>query len=427
MRVLMFGWEFPPHISGGLGTACHGITSGLLNHGVKILFVVPKIFDSENEKIVELIDASEISIDTQAELYSEIWKGLEYIHVSSSIVPYTSPEEFAYRSEEKISNKQSSPFSIKYELSGEYGHDIMIEVARYALIAASIANDNYFDVIHAHDWLTYPAGITAKRISGKPLIIHVHATEFDRSGEHINQEIYEIEREGMRVADHIISVSEFTRNIIINRYGIDPSKISAIHNGVVSGEQYEKNNLIREQKNKIVTFLGRVTFQKGPDYFVKAAQKVLCKNPDVHFVMAGNGDMLNRMIKLAAELGISSRFHFTGFLNREDVRRLYALSDVYVMPSVSEPFGITPLEAIQENIPVIISKQSGVAEVLNHVIKVDFWDTDALADAINGILNYPSLTIQQTQNSFEVLQVLNWNNTAEKIIAVYTSLNCKTQ
>lgn len=421
----MFGWEFPPHISGGLGTACYGITSGLMKQGVDVLFVVPKLFGGENKETAHLISASDVTIDVKKKLFLDCWDKLTYLQISSTLIPYTSPEEFAKLNEVKSSLTETfctSPFSFHFELSGEYGSDIMKEIARYALVAAKVATENKFDVIHAHDWLTFPAGIAAKQASRKPLIIHVHATEFDRSGEHINQEVYEIEKAGMEAADHIISVSELTKKIIIDRYGINPEKISAVHNGVHAKSENENSQAIKKVKKYIVTFLGRITFQKGPDYFVEAANKVLKKNPDVHFVMAGSGDMMNRMIKRVAELRISSRFHFTGFLKGDDVNSMYAMSDVYVMPSVSEPFGIAPLEAMQENVPVIISKQSGVAEVLHHVIKVDFWDTDALADAINGLINYSALSKNHKQTNNAMLQNLNWEKTGERIKDIYQSV-----
>ena len=297
----------------------------------------------------------------------------------------------------------------------------MEEVSRYAMVAATIANENSFDVIHAHDWLTYPAGIAAKRVSGKPLVIHVHATEFDRSGENVNTITYGIERMGMMEADKIITVSNLTRNIVINKYGIDPSKVVTVHNAVDFKETapYEIKRGVDE---KIVTFLGRITFQKGPGYFIEAAAKVLKRCDNVRFVMAGNGDLLNRSIRRVAKLGIADRFHFTGFLKGDDVKRMFAYSDVYVMPSVSEPFGISPLEAMKSNVPVIISKQSGVAEVLKYAIKIDFWDIDAMADSIYALLNYPALSHMSTEYGMKEVNALKWENAAKKIKAVYESV-----
>ena len=241
----------------------------------------------------------------------------------------------------------------------------MEEVARYAMIGAQVAKENEgkFDVIHAHDWLTYYAGIAAKRVSGKPLVVHMHATEYDRSGENVNQVVYDIERSGMAAADKVIAVSNLTRKIVIEKYNINPDKVVTVHNAV----RFADGNKVFEERgisDKIVTFLGRITYQKGPDYFVEAAAKVLQKVPNVHFVMAGSGDLFNHVVKRVAKLGIADRFHFTGFLKGDEVHRMFDMSDVYVMPSVSEPFGISPLEAMKSNVPVIISKQSGVAEVL---------------------------------------------------------------
>ncbi|NCO54617.1 MAG: glycosyltransferase family 4 protein, partial [Bacteroidetes bacterium] len=277
------------------------------------------------------------------------------------------------------------------------------------------------DVIHAHDWLTYPAGIAAKKISKKPLVIHVHATEFDRSGENINQFVYDIEKKGMEIADRIITVSNLTRNIVIERYGINPDKVFTVHNGV---ESLGNENIIQNKgfPEKLVSFLGRVTFQKGPDYFVEAAYKVLQKDKNVRFVMAGSGDMLYRMVRRVGQLGISSRFQFAGFLKGEDVNRLFTISDVYVMPSVSEPFGISPLEAMRSSVPVIISKQSGVAEVLKYAIKVDFWDIDALSDAIYGLINYQGLSKMFRKYGREEVDNLKWENSALNVKKIYESI-----
>ena len=296
----------------------------------------------------------------------------------------------------------------------------MEEVARYAVVAAQVARDleGQFDVIHAHDWLTYYAGIAAKRVSGKPLVVHMHATEFDRSGENINTQVYAIERAGMEAADRVIAVSNLTRSIVINRYGIPAGKVMTVHNAVRFAE-HAGAAPERGVKDKIVTFLGRITYQKGPDYFVEAAAKVLRRIPNVRFVMAGSGDMMNHVIRRVARLGIADRFHFTGFLRGEDVHKMFQLSDVYVMPSVSEPFGISPLEAMRSNVPVIISKQSGVAEVLDYAVKVDYWDVDALADAIFALIEYPALGKMFASKGLEEVTNLKWNDAAAKIKTVY--------
>jgi len=292
------------------------------------------------------------------------------------------------------------------------------EVTRYAVVAANLAAREKFDVIHSHDWLTFPAGIAAKMVSGKPLVVHVHATEFDRSGENINQAVFDVEQRGMMVADKVITVSNYTRNIVITRYGIPEDKVVTVHNAVDFSDEQDME-FERGVSEQIVTFLGRVTFQKGPDYFVEAANKVLKRTHNVRFVMAGSGDMLNRMIRRVAQLGIAHKFHFTGFLKGPDVNRMFHLSDVYVMPSVSEPFGISPLEAMRSSVPVIISKQSGVSEVLKYAIKVDFWDIDALADSIYGLLNYNALSTFFIRHGQEEVNSLKWDNAASKVIEAY--------
>jgi glycosyltransferase involved in cell wall biosynthesis len=286
-------------------------------------------------------------------------------------------------------------------------------------VAEAIARDNEFDVIHAHDWLTYPAGIAAKRVSGKPLIIHVHATDFDRSGGRVNPQVYAMEKEGMDAADQIITVSNLTRNMVIEKYFINPEKVTTIYNAVEPVSQEEKIRLKKGVDEKIVTFLGRITMQKGPEYFVEAANLVLQKMKNVRFVMAGSGDMMNSMIKRVAELKISDRFHFTGFLKGDDVFDMFKMSDVFVMPSVSEPFGIVPLEAMQSDVPVIISYQSGVSEILNYAIKIDYWDTYAMADAIFGLLNYPSLHNMFKKYGKEEVDNLQWKNSAAQVREIY--------
>lgn len=420
----MFGWEFPPHISGGLGTACYGLSKGLLHHDVEVLFVVPKIFGDEETENIRLISASDIPFEGSEHLYHELWQKFTVLGVHSLLMPYVSPEEFARAS--KFS-RPSGPdvidtlFSTRFHFTGKYGANLFSEVARYAVVAARIAAMYDFDVIHAHDWLTYPAAIAARQVSGKPFIAHVHATEFDRSGEHINPEVYEMEREGMHAADKIIAVSNYTRNIIITRYGIPPEKVIAVHNAVMPAV----NSTGKTEKlfpEKLVTFLGRITFQKGPDYFVEAAYKILQKDDNVRFVMAGTGDMLPKIIRRVAQLRIASKFHFTGFLKGGEVDRIFGLSDVYVMPSVSEPFGISPLEALRSSVPVIISKQSGVAEILRHALKVDFWDVDAIADCIYGLLHYKGISKMFIKYGKAEVENLKWDDAAGKVKNLYSEV-----
>lgn len=426
MRVLMFGWEFPPHISGGLGTACYGLTKGLNQvGGVDVLFVVPKAYGDEDQSRLSLIDAGEVTVSNRMVDYKGFFRRIHFIEVGSSIIPYTTPEEY-----EKLMSKDekgnhllvNTSFSGKLSFAGGYGPDLFQEIANYAAIASILGVSNNFDVIHAHDWLTYPAGIAAKMVSGKPLVVHVHATDFDRSGGSVNPGVYDIEKRGMEMADRVIAVSNLTRNIIIEKYGINPDKVVTVHNAV---EPLEDREILKREKSiddKIVTFLGRVTLQKGPEYFVEAAHLVLQKLKNVRFVMAGSGDMLKHIIHRVSALRIGDRFHFTGFLKGEDVYTMYSLSDVYVMPSVSEPFGISPLEAMQSNVPVIISRQSGVSEILEHAIKIDFWDIHAMADAIYGILQYNGLSSMLRNNVKEEVDNLKWENAALKVKEIYHSV-----
>ncbi|MBQ3175002.1 MAG: glycosyltransferase [Bacteroidales bacterium] len=419
----MFGWEFPPHIAGGLGTACHGLTKGLAKHDVEILFVMPSASGDEDQSAVKIVNASDVPFtQTWSDMQTFLNK-VDFLRVSSNLVPYIDPQLYSeYGSEIKRSEYEQFKvkYGAKYKFSGKYGANLMEEVASYAMVAATIASENTFDVIHAHDWLTYAAGIAAKRISGKPLVIHVHATSFDRgSADNIDTRVFEIERMGMLEADKVITVSNLTRNIVINKYGIDPSKVITVHNAVDFNE-FQQVDVRRGVEDKIVTFLGRITFQKGPEYFIEAAAKVLKRMPNARFVMAGNGDLMNRSIRRVAKLGIADRFHFTGFLRGADVKKMFSYSDVYVMPSVSEPFGISPLEAMKSNVPTIISKQSGVAEVLKYAIKVDFWDIDAMADAMYGLLAYPGLSEMSIRCGVEEVNALKWENAALKIKDVYS-------
>ncbi len=425
----MFGWEFPPHIAGGLGTACYGMTRGLARNGVEVVFVMPRAYGDEDQRFVRVVNASDVeTIGTRDHEFSEeLLEKVSFIHIDSNMLPYISPEEYAAYHDEFVcsgrTHEWTDVWKQRYTFSGKYGANLMEEVARYAMVAAQVAKDleGQFDVIHAHDWLTYFAGIAAKRVSGKPLVVHMHATEFDRSGENINRRVYAIEKAGMQAADRVIAVSELTRRIVIGKYGIPADKVVTVHNAVRFGES-EEAAPERAVKDKVVTFLGRITYQKGPDYFVEAAAKVLQRVSDVRFVMAGSGDLMNHVVRRVAQLGIADRFHFTGFLKGGEVQRMFRLSDVYVMPSVSEPFGISPLEAMRSGVPVIISRQSGVAEVLDYAIKVNYWDVDALADAIYGLLTYPALGRMFASKGLEEVTGLKWTNAAAKIKTVYETV-----
>jgi glycosyltransferase involved in cell wall biosynthesis len=413
MKALMFGWEFPPHILGGLGTASFGLIRGMSKQSdMDIAFVMPKPWGDEDRSFLRLIGANNTPV---------VWKDVGYDYVSERL-KYMNPQEY-FNLREHI----YADFSYKYvndlgciEFSGRYPDNLMEEINNYSIVAGVVARTEQYDVIHAHDWLTYPAGIHAKNVSGKPLVIHVHATDYDRSRGNVNPEVYNIEKNGMDYSDHIITVSNLTRNTVIEKYNQNPAKVTTVHNAV---EPLSKDILSipdkRGVKDKVVTFLGRITMQKGPEYYVEAAAKVLARSKNVRFIMAGSGDMMNQMIRLAAKRNISDRFHFTGFMKGKQVYEIFKSSDVYVMPSVSEPFGISPLEAMQCGVPSIISKQSGCAEILDYAIKIDFWDIDALADSIYGLITYPALHKFLKEEGLREVNNIKWEYAGQKVRTIY--------
>jgi glycosyltransferase involved in cell wall biosynthesis len=423
IRVFMLGWEFPPFISGGLGTACYGLTKAMSRLGLKITFCLPKMVEHQYAAHVNLLSSNSIKSAPAVKL-NEL-TNVTFRTINSSLQPYSSTDVYRQRIEETLKQKQrisTANNTVPLMNKADYAGDMYTEVYRYAAIAAELSANEAFDIIHAHDWMTYPAGITVAALSGKPLIIHVHSTEFDRSGEHVNQMIYDIEREGMHVADRIIAVSHFTRNIIISRYGISGEKVEVVHNGVECNGNGVWNTSTVGNDEKLVLFLGRITMQKGPEYFLRAAKKVLEVMDNVKFVMAGSGDMMHRTIEMAAELGIGSNVLFTGFLRGDDVRKMYRMADLFVMPSVSEPFGLAPLEAMDNDVPVIISKQSGVAEVLAHALQVDFWDIEEMANKIVAVLKYAALkSTLRDHGNFEVRK-LRWKDCAAKCARIYKEI-----
>ena len=415
MKALMFGWEFPPHILGGLGTASYGLTKGMaLQPDMQITFVIPKPYGDEDQSFLKIIGACNVPV---------VWKENNWDYVNQRIGNVMHPDEYFW-----LRNGIKYNFNRIYtndlgciDFSGRYPDNLIEEISNYEAVASVLAHQLDFDIIHSHDWLTYPAGVFAKQISGKPLVIHVHATDFDRSRGQVNPTVYTIEKRGMDAADHIMTVSELTRRTVIEKYNQDPAKVTTVHNAVEplsDAETFTKT----PRKDKVVTFLGRITMQKGPEYFVEAAHLVLQKTKGVRFVMAGSGDMMNAMIDLAAKKGISDRFHFTGFLKGRQVHEMLAESDVYIMPSVSEPFGISPLEAMQVGTPSIISKQSGCAEILTHAIKTDYWDIDAMADAIYSIVKNPSMYKSLRELGREEVNNIKWYDAGLKVRGIYDSV-----
>jgi glycogen(starch) synthase len=413
----MFGWEFPPYNRGGLGTACYGLTKGLCNKGVNVTFVLPKAGGPVHKSShVNLLVASDYYMNNEQ---------LRFLQINSLLAPYISLEEYN-KQYGALSKQQMHDANMHWAADDLYGKDLFEEVYRYSQKAKIIAALEKFDVIHAHDWMTYQAGMEAKRVSGKPLVVHVHATEFDRTGGNPNQYVYDIERAGMHGADRIIAVSSFTKQKIVEHYGIPPQKIEVVHNAVTFTDyNFNKSDIKLAGTDKIVLFLGRITLQKGPDYFLYASKRVLDfvgKSMNIKFIFAGSGDMEGQMIRKAAELGITKNVLFAGWVTGKELDKLYAMADLYVMPSVSEPFGITPLEAMRNNTPCMISKQSGVSEVISHCLKVDFWDVDEMANKMIGVLKHNSLQKCLMENGAAEVRKFNWDLPAEKCINVYSSV-----
>ncbi|MBN1341104.1 MAG: glycosyltransferase family 4 protein [Phycisphaerae bacterium] len=445
MKVLMLGWEFPPFISGGLGTACYGLTKALSDLGTEVLFVLPRAVQSHFSTHVKLMAPTEdCPLGSQAYCLEE-FEHVTFRTIDTALQPYQTPAQYvqrrleAQRRTETILRQQKAEAAavgakqtVHREAAntptpgvvgnpGQYTGDMFQEVERYARLAAQVCQQSSFDVIHAHDWMTYPAGLAVAALTGKPLVVHVHSTEFDRSGEHVNQRIYDIERQGVHEASQVIAVSHLTKSLLCSRYGLAESRINVVYNAIdTNGKRMtDKSFPAIRRDEKIVLFLGRITMQKGPEYFLAAARRVLEVMENVRFIMAGSGDMIRRTVELAAEMGIGHKVLFTGFLRGDDVKKVFQMADVYVMPSVSEPFGIAPLEALSQDVPVIISKQSGVAEVLTHVLKVDFWDINEMANKIIAVLKHPPLqSTLREHGSFEVRK-LSWSDSAERCVDIY--------
>lgn len=417
MKVLMFGWEFPPHILGGLGTASYGLTKGMSEQkDLEITFCIPKPRGDEDQSFLHIIGMNSVPI---------VWKDVNWDYVNSRVGNYMDPQLFY-----DLRNHIYADFRYRYtnelgclEFSGRYPENLHEEINNYSIVAGVVARQQNFDIIHSHDWLTYPAGIHAKQISGKPLVIHVHATDFDRSRGNVNPIVYDIEKNGMDHADHIMCVSELTRRTVIEKYNQDPRKVTTVHNAVTPlSKEILDIPVNKNPHEKTVTFLGRITMQKGPEYFVEAAAMVLQRTRNIRFVMAGNGDMMNKMIDLATARGIADRFHFPGFMKGNQVYECLKASDVYIMPSVSEPFGISPLEAMQCSVPSIISKQSGCAEILSKCIKTDYWDIHAIADAIYGICTYPSLYEYLRDEGKKEVDNILWEDVGYKVRNIYNEV-----
>lgn len=459
----MLGWEYPPHVSGGLGTACRGLSTALATQGTQIDFVLPRVYGGEQAPHLRLVDAG--SPDLRATQgsgrlsFAEL--GIEFHAVPALLAPYMSEAQYAevlralelavstaaptasdhpiaqlkaaltqagVPAQPRASSMPVDPLVVPEENSEEfialqYGADLFQEVERYAARLAAGLNGDW-DLIHAHDWMTFPAGIALSQRTGLPLIAHVHSLEQDRSGgSGGNPRIIAIEHAGLHAATKVIAVSHYTRNMIHNLHGVPYEKIEVVHNGVYMPSTIEAYRREAGWQGPMVLFLGRITQQKGPDYFVNAAARVAELVPDAVFVMAGTGDMLPQVLAQVESLGLKHRFHFPGFLKPDEVERMYCMADVYVMPSVSEPFGITALEAMSYNKPVIVSRQSGVAELVRHALKADFWDVDQLANQITAVLRYPELRQALVASAEHEVRRAHWDAAAQRTLGVYDEVN----
>jgi glycogen(starch) synthase len=402
MKVLTFSWEYPPAKNGGLGVACFGLTRELLHDGVEVTLVLPKTQETRGDVRVLFADTERLVRMSENE---QTFPG-PYHHATTmidSIVGYEATGKPIYRS-----------------------RTILEEAHRFAHQAAIIAKMEDFDVIHAHDWTSYLAGVAAKIASGKQLVLHVHATSFDQAaGDNVDSSMLKIEHEGFMMADKVVAVSEYTRQMVITKHGVDPSKVEVVHNGCDAEEVVELEptlQALRAQGKKIILYHGRISIQKGVDYFVQAARRVVDENPDVVFVISGWGDMATQVIEQVGAMQLSEHVLFAGATWEQERDRLYQSVDLFVMPSVSEPFGLVPLEALQHGTPSIITKQSGVAEVLTHALKVDFWDVDEMANQILSALRYPVMGEQIVQEGKLQLLGLSWKKAAIKMHQLYRNL-----
>jgi glycogen(starch) synthase len=470
MRVFMLGWEFPPFISGGLGTACYGLTKAMSGIGTDIMFVLPRPVSTPFSTHVRLVSPRPGSplAAPSTEFRLDEFEHVTFRTVNAALTsPYNTPcdydpngpgcepdddDDVADAPPGTATKLVKESTRIRRTLPGtpggaaadaastatpgfigagasatgapaapgtNYAGDLFSEVQRYAALASEVARNESFDVVHAHDWMTFPAGLAVAGIKGVPLVVHVHSTEFDRSGMHVDSRIYDIERRGMHAAMKVIAVSYLTKNVITQHYGVDPAKVEVVYNAIETNGSYDAEKYSIHKDEKIVLFMGRITMQKGPEYFLAAAKRVLEVMDNVKFVMAGSGDMIRRTIEMAASMGIGHKVLFTGFLRGNDVEKVFKMADLYVMPSVSEPFGIAPLEAMSHDVPVIISKQSGVSEVIANALKVDFWDVNEMANKIVAVLRHPPLASTMRQHGSFEIRKMSWTDAARACVGVY--------
>ncbi len=421
-RVLMLGWEYPPFLAGGLGTACQGLVNALKDH-CDITLIVPQFeqkYAEDRLRILGLNHEEAGYLDATAPA-PELSLKKYFVDAQLDFTPYPVGISFEVAEEQRL--LQEDVRQPLFNSSDPYGPNIMAKVYRFREMAVGLALQQDFDVIHAHDWITYPAAIAIQELTGKPLVVHVHSLETDRIGEHHDfsgNAVFEIERSGMLAADRVIPVSEFTKRCAMRLYGVPAEKIFPVYNAIDPAPAYR---IEKPDDVKTVLFLGRVTFQKGPEFMIETAMKLMSRYRKVRFVVAGAGDKLGLLKTMAKEHDLADKFVFTGFLNRQAVRDLLAQTDVYFMPSVSEPFGLSALEAAQFDVPCIVSTQSGVSEVLPNALQADFWDTDRFANYIYALLNYDGLRQDVVQYTRKDMRNISWQEAALDVLDVYSTLN----
>lgn len=434
INVLKLGWEFPPLINGGLGVACHGLAEAL-SKKVNLHVVVPKADLSatyDGFSVSSLDQSKRVSSTSKTTLHKQTYK--RFAHITEidevDLDPYYSDEKgYIFKDGVLISESEAYHYSTsedtievvrpRFTIDKLYGDDVGQKVHEFSEALKFAAMQYDFDVIHAHDWMTYQAGVALKHATGKPLVVHLHASQYDRAGADARGWIYDIERYGMQEADRVIPVSNYTAGIVRDHYHIPEQKIRTVHNGAEGVASFKT---VKKFPETLVLFLGRLTAQKGPEFFLEIAASVLAENPNVRFVMAGTGEKMRSLMEAGAFKGLGGRFHFTGFLNKQKVNDLLSMTDIYCMPSVSEPFGLSALEAAQFGIPAVISKQSGVAEILKGALTADFWDTQLMAQHINDLINDPELRERVVKSARADIESSTWDSAAEKVVEIYEEL-----
>lgn len=422
LRVLKLGWEFPPLINGGLGIACLGLSRALAKQ-VDLRVVVPKSSPDASFDGFTLTGLNNLRVE-ELEKVETRYRYESFAKVQQVPVQLDPYEDGTTTLEtldvlpggEACFSATTRRQLDQFKMGELYGRDLGNKVVEFSKIAAKLAMQDEFDVVHAHDWMTFLAGVEVKKATGRPLVVHVHASQYDRAGAAARGWIYDIEKYGMEEADRVIPVSRYTGQIVEGHYGIPASKIRPVHNGADPVEVFSTRKKFPE---KLVLFLGRLTAQKGPEFFLEIAAKVLAAHRDVRFVVAGTGEKLRPLIESGAFHGLGGHFHFTGFLNKEKVNELLSMTDIYCMPSVSEPFGLSALEAAQFGIPAVISKQSGVAEVLKGALTADFWDVDLMSRHIIDLLTDDGLRARVVEEAKRDIAASTWDAAADKVMEVY--------